>query len=395
MPAEESAEGRESSIEARESSVEARWWKPLIAPSALLVAVFALQLVAHFSPQLTEHYYSRTLYPRVARLLGGVGSLTGFSLAEVLLVLLLALAAAGFAWLVRRLFLRRQAARELLLRALAGLLWTTGVGTLVFLLVFGLNYQRQPLADNLSLEQRDPEAREIETISRAVIAGINDNYAESRVDSAGERGSQLPLDRARLYEIIEAAYDAEPLLREVGAGGVARPKPVYFSGVMSRFGISGIYSPFTGEPNYNDAQVDCDLPFTIAHEVAHARGFARESEANFVAFLVCIRSSHPYVRYSGYLNALRVLGVLYRVSPQAYREIRATLGAGPLADLKARAAFWARYEGRLSNFSSQLNNAYLKVNGVRSGVRNYNESVWLVIGYYLKQARTPAPPVEP
>src|SRR5438105_6884447 len=76
--------------------------------------------------------------------------------------------------------------------------------------------------------------------------------------------------------------------------------------------------------------------------MAHQRGFAREDEANFIAFLVCTKASNAYVRYSGYLGALRVLGVLFRVAPERYRETVAAFGEGPRADLRARAQFWAR-----------------------------------------------------
>ena len=36
--------------------------------------------------------------------------------------------------------------------------------------------------------------------------------------------------------------------------------------------------------------------------MAHQRGIAREDEANFIAFLVCMASDDPYIRYSGYLE---------------------------------------------------------------------------------------------
>lgn len=390
-------------LPALKTSKAARRWKPFVAPSCLLVAAFALQLFAAFNPHLTEHYYSRTAYPRVVQLLSFAGSLTRLSLAEVLSAVLLVLL---FAWLTAQahsLIRKRAEARALLLSLLKKSLWTIGIGASVFMLAFGFNYRRLPLAENLELEQREPLPYEADFISRALIEGINRNYAEgvkdnyeeggdNRVENraaADERGSSMPLSREQLYEVVKSAYESEPLLRELAAGGAAPPKPVYFSSIMSRFGISGIYSPFTGEPNYNAAQVDCDLPFTIAHEMAHQRGFARESEANFVAFLVCIKASHPYVRYSGFLNALRVLGVLQRASPERYREMLASIEPGPRADLKARAAFWARYRGRLSDFGNRLNHAYLRANGIKSGVRNYNESVWLIIGYYLKHASVP------
>ena len=369
---------------------ERLWWKGLLPPLCLLAAALALQGLAGFAPGLVERYYSRGLFPFIARAFTPA-RFASFSLAEALLVLLLSAVALWLAWLVRRLYGRRGQARAVLLSALKTLLWAAGLGLALFTLVFGLNYRRQPLSETLQFERRDPSPAEIEAISRAVVDGVNRNYDESSPGVEGGRGSLLPLSRAELYAVLEAAYRAEPLTGGASGAGVP-PKPVYFSGLMSRMGFSGTYSPFTGEPNYNALQPDFDLPFSVAHEMAHQRGFAREDEANFVAFLVCTKASHPYVRYSGYLGALRVLGLLLRVAPERYRDVVAALGEGPRADLRARAQFWARYSGRLANFGQGMNHVYLKVNGVRSGVRNYNEASALIVGYYLKQrAAAPTP----
>ena len=393
-------------------------WRVLLPPVCLLAAGFALQAAASFSPGLVERYYSRGLFPVVARAFT-FARLFSFSMAEALLALLLASVALWLAWVARRLYTRRGEARAVLLAALRTMLWVACAGLWLFLLVFGLNYQRQPLSETLQFERRDPTPFEIEAISRAVVEGINRGYQESSslvqesnalaqasnapsqessalAQESNPRGvessprvagaSKLPLSRAELYAVLLEAYRAEPLLN--GASGAdVQPKPVYFSGLMSRFGVSGIYSPFTGEPNYNSLQPDCDLPFAVAHEMAHQRGYAREDEANFIAFLVCSKSSNPYVRYSGYLGALRVLGVLFRIAPERYRDVVASLGEGPRADLRARAQFWARYQGRLANFGQSVNHVYLRINGVRSGVRNYNEASALIVGYYLKQMR--------
>src|SRR5256714_816777 len=366
------------------------WWRRLLTPLALLAAVFVLQTLAGLNPRLVERYYSRGLFPFVARALS-FSKFASFSLAEFLLALMLAALAAWLAWLAQRLYVRRAEARAVLLSALSALLWAAGLTFALFMFVFGLNYQRQPLAESFQLEQRDPTATEIVSISLDVVEGINRNYEESGAGVVDARGSRMPLTMDELYAVLESAYEDEPLLRGASGAGVP-PKPVYFSGLMSRLGMSGVYSPFTGEPNYNSLQTDCDLPFSVAHEMAHQRGFAREDEANFIAFLVCTKASNPYVRYSGYLGALRVLGVLFRVAPQSYREVVNALGEGARADLRARAQFWARYSGRLSQLGQGVNHVYLKVNGVKSGVRNYNEASALIVGYYLKQRATATAP---
>jgi hypothetical protein len=195
----------------------------------------------------------------------------------------------------------------------------------------------------------------------------------------------LPLSRTQLYEALEAAYERTSLPGVANNKAFGQPKPIRFSRVLTRLGISGVFFPFTGEANFNVEQPDCHLPFAIAHEMAHQRGFAREDEANFIAFLVCANSADPYVRYSGYLNSLYVTSALARIAPDRLQSVYRTLDAGPRADLFAQFIFWTKYQGKISATSHLINNSYLKINRIKSGTKNYNEAYALIVAYYLKQ----------
>ncbi len=369
---------------------KARW---IVAPGLLLLAL-GLQRLATFYPDLIERYYSRGLFPYIGRGLALISGYFTFSLFEVGVILLL-LGLPGVAiWQIRELYLGRTGFVRLLLSTLLNLIWFFGGGALLFLLLWGLNYQRPPLAAKLGLQLRQATAGELEMIGRAIIAGINRNYRAASANQDWVEQSYLPMSRPQLYQVIEAAYQQEALLSSFSVSGFSPPKPAYFSRAMSWLGITGIYSPFTGEPNFNAEQPDCSLPFSIAHEMAHQRGFAREDEASFIAFLVCINSAHPYVRYSGYLEALSVVLALSTAAPERYREIVGALGAGPRADLQARAHFWQRYRGLLQRFTHRMNDNYLKANRVRSGVENYSEVASLIIAYYLTHpVRESLPPL--
>jgi hypothetical protein len=216
------------------------------------------------------------------------------------------------------------------------------------------------------------------------VNGVNSNYGESHSRDVESR----PPGRAQIYELIESGYQHESLLGDAASGRYGLPKPIYFSGLLSRLGLSGFYMPFTGEPNFNNAQPDFDLPYVIAHEKAHQRGFAREDEANFIAFLVCVNSPNPYVRYSGYLNALKVVGAFISLDPGFYKSLFEQIGEGPRNDLRARAAFWSRYEGPARSVAGKVNNSYLKANRIESGTRSYSEDIALIVGYYLRRAVT-------
>jgi len=74
----------------------------------------------------------------------------------------------------------------------------------------------------------------------------------------------------------------------------------------------------------------------MAHEMAHARGFARKTKQTSSLFVICTSSSDPRLKYSGYLSGLRVLSNLPDLIRQRYRELAKLLEDGPKRDLKAR-----------------------------------------------------------
>lgn len=81
-------------------------------------------------------------------------------------------------------------------------------------------------------------------------------------------------------------------------------KPMYIlSWLYSQLQITGVTFPITGEPNFNIDAPTADLPFTIAHEIAHTKGVMREEDANLLAAYICLNSENEYLRYSGYLTS--------------------------------------------------------------------------------------------
>jgi hypothetical protein len=356
-------------------------------PLALLAAAFALQALASRNPQLVERYYSRKLFPAITYTLSLINGVVGFSIIEFMVYFLVAALVGTLIYQAREVYLGRKRVARLLRTNLLALMWLSGSAMLIFLLIWGLNYQREPLAGKLGFAGRNASDEQLKMISEIIVNEVNSNYGDSHVGGAVDGSRPAPLSRAQVYELIESAYQHEPLLGAAGSGRYGPPKPIYFSGLLSRLGLAGFYMPFTGEPNFNAAQPDFDLPFVIAHEKAHQRGFAREDEANFIAFLVCVNSTHPYVRYSGYLNALNVIRAFGGLDAQFYKSLARRMGEGPRNDLRARAAFWARNDGPARAVAHKINNSYLKANGIGSGTQSYDEDTALIVGYYLMRAK--------
>ncbi len=359
-------------------------WRRWLMPLALLAAALALQALASRNPPLVERYYSRKLFPTIIHALSLINGIVAFSIGEVMIYGLAAALVGTLIYQAREIYLRRKRIARLLRFDLLVLMWMTGSAMMLFLLIWGLNYQREPLGGKLGLAGRNATDEQLKMISEIIVNEVNSNYGDSHAGGAAD-GS--PLSRAQVYELIESAYQHEPLLGGAGSGCYGPPKPIYFSGLLSRLGLSGFYMPFSGEPNFNAAQPDFDLPYAIAHEKAHQRGFAREDEAEFIAFLVCINSTHPYLRYSGYLNALKVIRTFGGLDAEFYKSLATRMGEGPRNDLRARAAFWARNEGPARAVAHKINNSYLKANGIGSGTQSYGEDTALIVGYYLMRAQ--------
>lgn len=103
-------------------------------------------------------------------------------------------------------------------------------------------------------------------------------------------------------------------------------KQIAVSKLMTYTHIAGVYTYYTGEANLNTNFPSYTLPYTAAHELSHQRGTAREDEANFLAFLVCMESDDEYIKYSGYLNLFEyVAGALYKCRQQPFFSLSQTL----------------------------------------------------------------------
>jgi len=256
-----------------------------------------------------------------------------------------------------------------------------------FLLVWGLNYRRLPFATLAGLAPSQVEVPALERLGAELVNITNTLRADVREDAAGVM--QLDGDLADALEranggLEEAARTYAPL-----AGDWGPPKPVYASAVMSFLGIRGIYFPFTGEANVNTSCPASTIPFSACHELAHLRGFAREDEANFIAFVACRAHTDADYRYSGYLAA--TLYVLKALPAGATRSrLLTSFAPGVQRDLAEQRRWRERYQTPLADLSERVNDTYLRANGEAAGTRSYGRMVQLLVAEWQNERR-PAP----
>ncbi|QHI72131.1 DUF3810 family protein [Aminipila terrae] len=167
-------------------------------------------------------------------------------------------------------------------------------------------------------------------------------------------------------------------------GYYPNPKPVIMSSWMSDIDLTGLFSPYTIEANYNNDVVDYIKPYTICHELAHLRGYICEDDAGFIAYLACSHANSRQMRYSGTMNALSfVLNALQEdSSPEEFQQILNQIPEKALIDLEKNQDYWQGHEGTISRISEAANDTYLKANAQAGGTKSYGRMVDLLLAYY-------------
>lgn len=252
----------------------------------------------------------------------------------------------------------------------------------LFTFGFAPAYRGTTLDKKLGIERRDVSAEELYETALILSENIKEEY-KSVYYNTDTSFSVMPYGYGEMNDRLIAAYSSACDKYSFVQRLDSKLKPVMLSELMSYTHITGVYSFFSGEANINVAFPDYTIPFTAAHELSHQRGIAREDEANFMAFLVCLESDDSYIRYSGYLNLFEyVCSALYRASPELYYKAMNTLPLPVRAEMQAYSAFFDKYrDSTASKVSETVNNTSLILQGTE-GTKSYGMVVDLAVAYY-------------
>lgn len=158
-------------------------------------------------------------------------------------------------------------------------------------------------------------------------------------------------------------------------------KPSLFGNVMNFTGILGYYNPFTAESQFNSQLPNTLIPFTSAHESSHQLGFAREQEANFIGYLIGIRSGNPELRYSTEYFTLRsLLNFIVDKDPAFVKNVLKNYSSEMKRDRAYEKSFIMKHQGWLDDFFGFTNNLFLKGNQ-QDGSVTYSYFIDLLLNY--------------
>lgn len=250
-----------------------------------------------------------------------------------------------------------------------------------FVFTYGMGYRGYTLDVKLGLDKEEVTVEQLQMTAKYLAEKINETAKQ--VSFVYGANSVMPYDFETLGDKMNEAYascaDDYPFLNHF----TSRVKPMLLAKGMSYIHMLGMYTYYTGEANINTEFPDYSKPFTVAHEMAHQRGIAREDEANFMAYLICTASEDAYIRYSGYLNMYEyTCNALYGADKSAYAKVNAVLCAEAKYDMESYRVFFKQYkDSKAANVSDKLNDAFLKGNGQSEGTRSYGMVVDLAVAY--------------
>ena len=364
-----------------------------LCPAAHLIALLGAGFIALFFALRHDaekmRFVSQRLVQPLHRLLARITAHLPFSLAEWLYA---AVIVGALLYIVAELLLliRRPARLRRLYRLLTRLAaLVLGVYAL-FCLMWGVYYYGDDFIARSGLEVREVSTEELELVTRFFAELIDEYGAQMPRDEAGLCRTDREAVLARSPQILRAAVQDFPCL----SGPEVPAKPMFFSRVMSIIDYTGFFCPFTAEASVNMDFPVALFPATIAHELTHQRGVAKEEEANFAAVLASLESGDPDYCYSACLFAyIHLANALAGVDAAALSEIDAGLCDGAKADLRENNRYWAQFETPVRTVTNTVYEGFLQSYGQTLGLRSYGACVDLLVCCYKDAAHARLAPL--
>ncbi len=341
--------------------------KWMLLPLLAFFCYFATEFLS-VKPIFVEEYYSQTFYPFVAKVISNLSNSIPFSIDDIFYLLLILVPCV----LVLLLLIRKISfsyAGKIVLNTLA-------LVYILFYVLWGFNYYRPQLNERLGIASSPTNQQKFLTVMEELIDQTNKLHCTFE-DS----------DKNTIDSLIEDSYkNLATVLKIQYPMGFRTDKQITFSHFYAQSGITGYFGPFFNEVHVNKKVLPLEYPFVLAHEKAHQLGITSEAEANFYAWLVCSRSNSQHVQYSANLTLLRhFLNQAYKM--KAYPKLLEKIDVPVKNDFNTISKHWAELRNeKMDRAASKVNDAYLKTNKIKGGIKDYRGVVKHVMNFSLDSA---------
>lgn len=340
------------------------------------VLTLLLRTLAVGNPSIVESLYTRGFYQFFRMGIDPILALFPFPLIYLF-----------FAWAGWRLWRVRKSwsGQPWSVRLLRlGAFWSGIV--VVFFFSWGFNYLRLPLEELLGLSLQPLTTEELQeelTLETAELI---------RVRKAISGASSRALTRTDFPSALEATLrqDLRSWLQQhdLPAPGQVRGLLLYPRGIFLRFSTAGLYFPFTAEGHIDPGLHPVQWPSVMTHEMSHGFGFADEGTCNFLAYVALKDNANPALAYAGRLGYWRTLASRYRrqAKEEDYQTFWDALPAEIALDLAEIRKAMDRYPDLIPRLQYRVYDAYLKSQGIKEGMLNYDRVVMLANAWRVQKA---------
>lgn len=348
--------------------------KPIIALS-ILPQFLLVKFIAQY-PQFIETYYSNGLYPFISKIFRYVLGWLPFSFGDIVYTLASVLAIRWFIVNRRRIIKAPKS-------------WTTDVLTALSIFYFafhflwGMNYYRPPLHENLNLNA-DYTTEELVTTTTSLIKLANRAHYE--ITNNDSQAVNMPYNKPDILKKSALGYkELQKIFPHLEYHPVSIKKSIY-SLPLTYMGFSGYLNPFTNEGQVDGLIPAYKMPTTSSHEIAHQLGYAAENEANFIGCMAAINHPDTYFRYSGLIFGLRhCLNELYVRDENLYNKLVKNVNIGILKNYEEGRLFWDSYQNPVEPIFKKTYDGYLQANNQTDGMKSYSYVVALLVNYIQKK----------
>lgn len=332
----------------------------------ILLAAALLFVWAVMASQERGEWYAVTVYPWLSGKLAAFSSCFPFSVGDCFIYGSVAGLLLYLAWTL--------VGRRPLLPALARVGEYLAWVYVWFYIAWGLNYFRADFFMRAGVAYHPYNAERFKAFLVDYTDSLNASWIEPGM-----------VDTSVVAQAVEAGYRRlSPRLSLALPPDGTRPKSPLFSRLMAGVGVTGYMGPFFAEFHLNRLLLPAQYPATYAHEMAHLLGVSNEAEANLCGYLVCVGSSEPAVRFSGYLSLLPyVLSNAYQVlDKESFEAWRQSLRPEIWLLYNEKVAYWhALYSPLIGEIQDVTYNFFLRSHKISSGTQNYSEVISLLIAW--------------
>ena len=366
-------------------------WSKFILPFAW-VLLFAICILAPNYPNLIANYYNQGFFKYWTIGLRWLFGVIPFAIGELIYYILIIVLIINILKYIISIKSYNQIKRNIGIKLLK-FIWLGIRLFVVFQLIWGLNYLQPDPTNAFDIQVQTPKNAQIaldqmNALTYELIQELNQTKQEILSETANTpKFDQLVAHVHQDYKRVSGTYPRLKIEQQ-------SVKKAIFPIFGDYIGYLAFYQPITGEAIVRADLPQLTQPYTIAHEMAHQLGYASETEANFIAFVVATEADDPMLKYSmllqmfTYAQDAQLLLLAGTKGFDAWKaqiaKNKAMLSPAVLKDRAEIKTFFAARADKQIQATNQLYDQFLKWNQQAAGLDSYADVLKWVRAYRLK-----------